>query len=86
MIHAADAQSFYSIPYILAGIRIISPYDVQRRQRCNYLLHLITVATTQQFLLQTPYMTADNINIGIGAILETFEMMSVRPFQFSSTY
>ena len=27
--------------------------------------------------LQTPYMTAGDINIGWGAILETFEMRSV---------
>lgn len=26
-------------------------------------------------LLQTEYMTAEDINIGIGAVLETFEMM-----------
>lgn len=29
------------------------------------------------YLLQTPYMTAGEINIGWGAILETFEMRSV---------
>ena len=28
-------------------------------------------------MCQTQYMTADNINIGIGAILETFEMAYV---------
>ncbi|KAI0832132.1 DUF300-domain-containing protein [Trametes gibbosa] len=51
----------------------------------------LSVLTLLGVVKDTPYMTADNINIGIGAILETFEMacfaiLHIRAFSYKPYY
>jgi hypothetical protein len=40
----------------------------------TYVPHIIHFNLIPYFVLQTQYMTAEDINIGIGAVIETFEM------------
>ena len=67
-------------------ITVFFQYSLHFGRQLSYLcsswlelsgMYVIGVALSEfpDIFLQTEYMTAEDINIGIGAILETFEMM-----------
>ena len=43
-----------------------------------YVFHIVQFLLISWVIIQSDYMTAEDINIGIGAVLETFEMMQVQ--------
>ena len=77
-----------SILDLLASHCSILLHDTWFSQRCAFIYSLLLLplhicgSQTWSYVFQTQYMTADNINIGLGAILETFEMTYVPNYTF----
>lgn len=69
---------YFSVFDFLASNCTVVLHDARFGQRCSCLfLPPKSIPLIVSISLQTQYMTADNINIGLGAILETFEMAYV---------
>ena len=70
---AALLNQSHHFPHVLAKQFPQCSSVIQRDQGCKRLLSLIWDA--QLIFGQTKYMTAEDINVGIAALLQTFEMV-----------
>lgn len=76
---SSSSHGAYAVDSISDFLAIHFPILAKRNRSCQRRMIRWTRFDVQvsDNLLQTPYMTAGEINIGWGAILETFEMRSV---------